>query len=365
MRRWLCCAVLLVVSCSEKSNEPKAVQASVVRHAAPTVVEAPAPAPVDPHAATYESIRNQIDRWDGDETRLTDARERLMAILAQDREYAPAYVGLARVEVARGDQKEETEGAALERASKFVSHALKLDESSLDAHVTAGWIAQVRGDFDLAEESLRKADAIEANHSEVKLIRAAIAREMEDSKRMMALAKEVIAESTDEDDRAGAYEILIDAYESGLHFDEAEAAYHELMKLRPDSAYAHTRYAAFLLVRDDVDGAVREGEAAAKIRKYPLGTAVLVRAYLVKARQLWDTNHIQESADYIGKAGTLADESAELTYALGQFYEWAAIRSRDAAMKKKALASYKRTLELDPRHMEAGPAIARLEKPRA
>ena len=364
MRRWLCFALLLAASCSEEPSTPVNTASAVAPKPAATLTSpAPDAASTDTFATDYAVIRQQITRWDGDEAKLTDARQRLMAIIARDRTYAPAYAGLARVEAALGPQKEDKhEGAALERATKFAQHAVKLDESSFEAHITAGWIARFRGDFDLAEASLRRAEELKPGSTEVKLVRASIALEQEDPQRMMKLTREVIAQSTDEDERAEAYNYLIAVYEAGSHLEEADAAHKELISMRPNSAWAHGNYAALLLIRDDVDGAIREAERAAEIRKYPIGTAVLAQSYLVKAQQLWESNKITESANLIAKVGELASGNADLSFALGKFYEGAAIRGKDASMKKKALASYRKALELNPQHMEAERAVARMSK---
>ena len=367
-----CCAaavVLFTVSCSNDAPVPgRAAQANAAA-AAVDVVQRPAAAdPLSPSASDalhddYLAVSRQITRWDGDEEKLKDARERVMAILAKDRSYAPAYVALARVEYASGYNKDGTyEPEALDRAAKFVNHALKLDSSNHEAHCTAAWIARYKGDFDVAEESLRKADELRPAHAAQKVVRASIATAENDPQRAVQLSREVIAESADEDHRADAYQYLIEAYLRGSHLQEADAAYQELLKLRSDSASVHGSYAWLLLARDDIDGAVREAEAAARIRKYDMGTAVLGAAYLAKAQQLWEANRIGESAGYVEKVGELASDNAEVSYALGQFYEGAAVRGRDPSMRKKALASYKRVLEISPRHMEAERAVARMER---
>lgn len=374
MLRTMCCAtlsLLLSVSCSpETKTEPSAGQASAVPKPAP----APAPASAagatadsgtggDPFAADYASIRRQITRFDGDTAKLDEARQRIMDILARDRGYAPAYVALARIEVLEFTDGEFSQSEVLQRATKLMNHALKLDPNLYDAHRTAAWIAVRSGDYDLAEESLRKAEELKPGHPPAKLLRAWMALQQEEALRAVQLAREVAATTTaDDDDRADAYRLLTLVYESGLHLEEADAAYRKLLELRPDSSLAHGHYAELLLHRDDVDGAIREAEAAANIRKYPQGTSVLARSYLQKAQELWDANRIAESASYIQKVAGLAGDNADLSYALGVFYEGAAVRGRDASMRRKALASYKRALEINPRHIDAERAVHRLAR---
>ena len=356
-------ALLILVACG---GEPPASQSategtrprpaiSAAAMTAPTAASA-----TDPFAAEYEDIRLQLARWDGDTAKIDDARERLKAIIAKDRNYAPAYVGLARAEALSGYKGgREYEPAGLDRAAKFVAHAIKLRPDYFDAYVEKAWIASFRGDIDIVEEAVRRADELKPGHPRVKLVRAAVA---DDVKTAARLAKEVIAESKSTDDKIHAYSVLVDVYQYGRHLDEADAAYREVLKLRPDAAWAHGNYAGFLLQRDDIDGAIREAEAAMKIRKYPLGLRTLVLTYIAKADQLWDANRIAESATYVAKIGSLGNDQPDLMFALGKFYERAAIRGRDASMRQKALASYRRVLELNPRHMEAERAVARLER---
>lgn len=369
LRLFGCAAAVafLVVSCSSEKRSPQPVaQADALPKTSlgPKTDAGPPPAdPVaDPFAEEYIAIRSQITRWDGDTAKLDDAKQRIMGILAKDRDYAPAYVALGRIEALKAHEEGEMKPEGLDRGTKFVNHALKLDPNLFEAHRTAAWIATVGGDFDIAEESLRKAEALRPGDQGLNLVRAYVALYQEEILKGLDFARSVVADSTDDDDRADAYRVLTILYESGLHLEEADGAYKELLKLRPEWASAHGSYAALLLHRDDVDGAIREAEAAANIRKYPAGKAILARSYLRKAQELWDANKIRESAAFIQKVGSLADDDANVSFALGQFYEGAAIRGRDPSMRKKALASYKRALEIDPRHMEAERAVNRLDK---
>lgn len=360
-------ALFLLAACAEEAKKPEAAadeKPKVVKASAATLAPPVAAAATDRFASRYEEIRSMLTRWDGDATKIDLARARLKEIVAEDRSYAPAYVGLARCETLGGyDGGVKFESAALDRAEKFVNHAIRLQPESFDAHIERAWIMRYRGDFDLAEESLRRAEELKPGHPEIKLVRAGIALEQsEDIQGATRLAREVVAQATDDDLRARAYSFLVFMYEAFAHKDEADAAHRELVRLRPQSAWAHGNYAGFLLRRDDVDGAIREGEAALRIRKYKHAEATLARAYLSKAQQLWDESRIQESASYVEKVRVVAGDKPELMFALGQFYEGAAIRGRDASMRKKALESYRRALELDPRHAEAERAVARLER---
>ena len=218
------------------------------------------------------------------------------------------------------------------------------------------------GDYDIAEESLRTAEQLRPEDPGLNLVRAYIALRQREIQNALQFARKVTANATDADDRADGHRVLALIYQSGLHLDEADASYRELLKLRPDSATAHASYARLLLHRDDVDGAIREAEEALRIRTFPMGKFVLTQAYLRRAQELWDAKRIAESAAFIEKVAAISDEDAEISFALGEFYESAAVRGRDASMRKKALAAYKRALQIDPRNAEAGRAVSRLER---
>lgn len=362
-------ALLLLAACSNElqTKSQAEVEAKASATQASFLASAPAPSPSteDPFAREYVSIREQIDQAEENEFAVNNARDRVKVILAKDRNYAPAYVALADAEVASmylesTESKEEVD-AALVRAKKFVNHALKLQPDNIDAHMQSAWVSLFQGDYEIAEESLRYVESLKPGYPEAKLVRAGIAIENQDIPGMVKLAKEVIAESGNVHDRVIAYNFMITGYRLGAHNDEADAAFKKLLELRPESAWAHGNYAGFLLQREDIDGAIREAETSMNIRKSPPVTATLARAYLKKAQEMWEANRIHESAALVEKVGNLANDEPELMYILGQFYEGAAVRGRDPSMRKKALASYQRALELDPKHREAERAVERLQ----
>jgi tetratricopeptide (TPR) repeat protein len=96
------------------------------------------------------------------------------------------------------------------------------------------------------------------------------------------------------------------------------------------------------------------------IRKYKEAEGVLAMAYIRKAQQMWEESQIQQSAAYIEKVRGVAGDNPNLMFALGQFYETAAIRGRDRSMRQKAVEAYRRALELDPKYKEAELALERL-----
>lgn len=361
----VCCAVaILVAACSsEPDATPQAEKAAARPATVQASVVAPASLAVDPFAEEYGEITRSLDNWDGDNAVVDQARTRAMAIVSKDREYAPAYILLARCEALAGTGNEEStlpDGRA--RAWRLLNRALALAPDNFDAHIGAASLATGDGDFDKAEESLRLAGALKPGHAALKSVRVAIANGEEDLPKMVQLAREVLADSQDPFIRFQAYRHLLYAYEGHLHLEEADAVYKELLQLRPESAWVRGGYARLLLHRDDIDGAIREGEKALSIRRYHVAVAALVGAYLRKGQEQWDAGRIAESTATVQKVAALADDSPELMVALGQFYEHAALRARDASFRRKALDAYRRALELNPRHMEAERSAARLAK---
>ena len=365
IRRAALCA-LLAVGCTQK-QEPVAPAAAAPR---PTpVVQAsaiPAVAPAgdaDLLASEYRQADDILRKWEGDKAQLEDARSRLMAIVAKDKGYALAYVGLANVEIrTKPDNEDESPTVHQERAYKFSQHALKLNPELYEAHLAAGWIARHERDTDKAREAAEAAEKIRPNTAGVRLLRADIGLTGDDPRETVKHAKDALEVATDPYDKAAAYRYLVEAYEFGSHLEEADHAYQEMLKATPDSSSAHARYSALLLYRDDVDGAVQHAEKAMSLFKSPLAEAVYAQAYLKKAQMLWDANQVAESTKYVEKIAELPGSNARVSFALGKFYENAAVRGKDKAMRKKALVSYKKAVELDANYEDAKRAVERLEK---
>ena len=365
IRRAVLCA-LLAVGCTQKQELAAPVAAAPAP--APVVqasaIPAAAPAPdTDLLASEYQQADDILRKWEGDKAQLADAKNRLMAIVAKDKGYALAYVGLAKVEVrTESDSDDESPNESLARAYKFSQHALKLNPDLYEAHLTAGWIARYERDTDKAREEADAAEKIRPNTAGVRLLRADIELSGDDPRETVKHAKQALEVATDPYDKAAAYRYLIEAYEFGSHLEEADHAYQEMLKCTPDSSSAHARYSALLLYRDDVDGAVQHAEKAMSLFKSPLAEATFANACLKKAQTLWDANQVAESAKYVTKIAELPGDNARVSFALGKFYEDAAVRGRDKDMRKKALVSYKKAVELDANFEDAKRAVERLEK---
>lgn len=358
--------ILTLGACSKK-EQPAPAQQPV--QAAVTAPKPAAPAPPAPAADELKSEYQKADallddHWWGSGATLEAAKNQFTALLEKDRNFAPAYTGLARVEFLSGYFRgDEFDSTALARASKLNAHALELDPNFFDAHILAGYLARYSNDYDLARASFDRAGEIGGiHHADVLLGRAELADAENDSAAMVALAKQTIAGSYDLTARARAYGYLIDAYGMGGHNDQVDAAYREQLKARPDVAWFHGNYAGFLLRRGDVDGAVREAETAIRIDPYPIGMRTLARALLAKANQQWESGQYAEAGKTIERMAPMAGDDPALCASLGSFYEAAAIRSRDAAMRARALEWYRKALALAPEDRELQRVVARLDR---
>lgn len=366
--RWVI-AVALCAGCTKTAERPVAPvePPKAVETAAPSAPPAPAPEPApDPLEASYLEGKKILQAWGGDGRKLDEARKIFMGLIEKNREYAPAYVGLARVERAAGYRSGWTyDPEALNRAWKLVHHALKVDPQLFDAHVTAAQISIDRRDMDLARSSADQAEELRPGDVRVKLLRAAIAQRDRQPDEMVRIARDVIATSQDGEDRTYAYELLIGYHRMHSEMDAVDAAYKEQLKLQPESAWIHGNYAEFLLSRGSIDPAIAEAEHAIRILPYPIAVGTLAQAYFAKSNELWEAKRYDESAAYVEKVAAIAgDKDPGVSMELGQLLERGAIRSHDPKLRQRAIRAYRKALELDPKNEEAKHAIDRLTAPR-
>lgn len=363
---WWAASLLLAASCSDDPPQPRTV-ASATPAPQPTASAATIPAEPDrpsfpdPYAADLLKANDLIRDYGGDGRVLQQARESVMSILGKNREYAPAYASLAAIEYKAGYLGgTRYDPDALARASKFAAHALKLDPNLFEAHYANAMIARYRGDVDASRASLDIAEGLRPDDPRVKLARAGLAEAESNPKEMLRFAREVIEQSKDKRDLAAAYQYVVSAYAGGGHLDQADAAYRELLKVSPDSAWAHGNYARFLLRRDDLDGAIREGERALALMRYPAAMATLAEAYVRKADQMWNAGRVDEASMYVARVASLSGDDPIIAMSLGSYYERAYRRADDKQYRDRAVEAYRRALQLDPNNRQAAKNIARL-----
>lgn len=361
MRTLVCVGLLLAVGCRVVSEQRSAGTTTAAAQSEPAPALPDPPPPPDPFAKDYEKAAMLLRHWEGDPRQLELARALLMSIMAKDRNYAAAYAGLARVEAhagAKGDNGYDP--AALERAAKLATHAIKLAPNSFDAYLAAGWIATEQKEFNRARDALGVADGLSRNNPEVHLGQARLASAEANTSQMLNHAHEVLAKSKDPSQRATAYQFVADAYEGGGHNDAAEKAYRELIRLKPRSASAHASFARFLRRSGDLDGAVREGEESLRLTPSTWSRASLGSAYLARAELNWKQGRLDEAAIDVEKTIALSPDGADSWSAVGAFYERASRRAGDPALRERAINAYRRSLALDRTNADAGAALARM-----
>ncbi|MFZ2490289.1 MAG: hypothetical protein WA208_02280, partial [Thermoanaerobaculia bacterium] len=316
--------------------------------------------------ASYDTALADLRQWQGDPAVLERARTAFTQLVNRDRNFPLGYVGLARTEYYAGFMRARTyDQGPLDKAWKYVNHALKLDPQCYDAHLASSYISMARGDYDIARDSLASAAEIDPASPRHTLAQAHLAEREEEVAESMRLARDVVARSQDPIDVRQARQILIGAYGLGGQLEEADAEHREILKLDPKGAWSHGNYAQFLLARDDIDGAVREAEAAVAITPYPIAVNTLARALLIRARREWDDNQVAVAGRTLERVAELAKDDPETYAGLGGFYEGAAIRAKDPSMRTRALEWYEKALALSPDDPELQKVVARLKRSRA
>ena len=348
-------AVLLFLLCGASCAQKEAATAAAPKKPAakPATVAASVVTPAVTAAASdpeYLRARDLLDGWDGETGKVDQARDIAMKMLATNTAYAPAYVILARCELDNAymsGNEWDLEGTT--RARKFADHALKLDPANVDAMVASAKTWMALRDFDAALHVLDDVDAARPGNPEAKEIRATVFLETGRYKEAVALAKEVVASPDARVSTKWSANYDMALIDDALGYkDAADAANRAAIALNPSSAWGHGNYSYFLLKRGDVDGAIAEGERAVKLTPYPLALEMLARAYIAKASALYDGRQYREAGGYVEKALALSGNNARTNLAAGMFYASAYGRSHDRELKDRAVAAFRKTLELDP-----------------
>ncbi len=313
-------------------------------------------------ASDYAKASKLLGEWEGDNRQLEEARKLLYSIIGRKRDYAPAFVGLSRLELkAAYIGRREYDRDGLERARKFADHALKLDPNVPLGHVTRAYVAINQHDLEVASNELDRAEEQTPSAAVVRLGRASIAREEGNAREIVRWANEALAAKDATDlNRISAYGHLASTYEGLGAIEKADTAHRQGLRLRPNSAWGHGNYADFLLRRGRVEEAVTEAERAVKLMQYPAGLMTLVKAYVARANELWDARQYDAAGVFVEKAARIAAGDADAFYILGTFYERASKKSGDHTLLARATTAYKKALELNPEHAGARNALRRI-----
>jgi tetratricopeptide (TPR) repeat protein len=350
------CAALLLVLCACHHERPAAAQTPAAPPPKPVAIAA-APA-VDPHAERYATVQKQIDKWGGDHADLDAARNGAMEILAANRDYAPAYVALARIEYREGYINGwQYEPANLERASKLVNHALKLDPDNREAHITAANIAAYSGNFDIARDHLDAAERVPADDGAVVLGRMTLEQVQRHPDEAIRIAR-AGASKIKPDEVAAYQDKLATCYQWLRMTDDAEGAYRAALVASPKSAWLHSNYAGFLVARKRFEEAIPIAEQAVAIMPFGMGFRNLFTAYGGRLSELWHDRRYDEASRIVEKIERIGHDNADAQYEVGTYYELVAMRQPDGGFLDRAEAAFKRALVLEPDHEGAKHELA-------
>lgn len=357
-------AAVLTAGCSPSEPSPAPVAEADTAAAPAPVEEAPA-APAGDLAKDVAEAREILANYGGDGDDLAKAKELLLSVLKRDRDYAPAYVELARLEYKggylSGDAYERTR---LINAEKFLNHAFSLESDLPNGHLARARVRLYLGELDLAEESLAAAEASGIAKAELDTVRARIAAEYHDVAGAMRLARSVI------DDETAHVSLRIEmlqfiapqlAYE-GFRAD-AQAAYEKVIELEPDHAWGHGNYASFLLGIGEVEAGLRHAERAVEIMPYPVGLRTLARASIMRAEELHREQRFAEAGTLIERmVKKVGDDDPDIHQLLGDYYWSAFFRTSDVAFLDRAIEKYRAALALDPGRKDATRGLERATK---
>lgn len=368
-------SALLFSACSKTGRKPALASVARTQKAAPRPAaatsaraESATPAANDALAADIEKARTILVNYGGDGADLDAAKKIIYGVLERNRDYAPAYVELARLEFLSGylsgDRFERTQ---LINADKFVGHAISLDPKLPRAYRVRALIQTYLGEFDGAKDSIATAESLGLPADEVAGVRAEIADEQHDDKTALRLARTVVAsDSASAELKGRMLDVISPILERGGFRSDAQDALEKAVALEPHSAWAHGNLAAFLLRHDDAAGAVDQAERAVAITRYPLAVSVLARAYLARAGQLYDAGQFGEAGRMIERfsknVGTGHPEPLRM---LGDYYYAIFVRTSDPKYLDRAAEQYRASLALDPKQPEVSTALQRVLKRRA
>jgi tetratricopeptide (TPR) repeat protein len=249
-------------------------------------------------------------------------------------------------------------------ARKFTEHALKLDPTLFDGMLLMADINVTAGDYDLARTWADRAESRRPGDLEVKATRANIAMREHDFRTAVAEARDVAANAKETYVREEGDFVLYTIYANQGFNQQAEATLQEMVKLSPGKAIVHDLYAGFLLHQNRVDDAITEAERAGGLSNDSLTNRVLATVYAAKADALWSSHANGDAVHYVDKAMPFMGDDADSYYSAGNFYARAADKLGKPELKERAVAAYKKALEIMPDHANARRALERMTQDR-
>jgi Tfp pilus assembly protein PilF len=345
-------AIVVAAGCGkeEEAAAPAPVQTDTAAEAA-----AAAKAALESIEADTASARQLIVAYAGDDADLDAAKELLKSVLTRDRDYAPAYLELARLEYRGGYiGGDERHGARVENAFKFLKHAVSFGADLPEAHALQARIHLERGEYDLAEVSLEKAELAGVAKEQLDAIRARVAAAYDNEREAVRLAREVVADDAASDVLKFEMLTFIGSRLSKQGFRaEAQEEYERAIEVLPDSAWGYGNLASFLLDHEYVEAGLENAEKAFEINPYPGAVRTLARATVMRSEELYRLKRNDEAERVISSlerripAGTAAVDEM-----LGDYYTRLYDATSSVAYLDKAIEKYRSAVAAEPENTD-------------
>jgi tetratricopeptide (TPR) repeat protein len=328
----------------------------------PTIAPTVPSADATPQVEAYTKAMRLIDAYTGDDAPLVSAEGELKRLLARDPRSALAHVGLARVEFKRAYRgRGDYATGGLARARRLADQALENDPKLGDAHVVRGWTLRASKDRDGARAALAEARRLAPASPRMLLLAAELAMDGGDIDGAENALRQALERPLDRQLAGSALGSLCDVYLQRGDLDADDEAHRAIIELEPESAWAKSNYAHFLLARGNPDGALTWAEAALQQMRHGAAETTLAEAHCAKGeRLLWESGDAAAAAREFHAAANAASDHACAAYGLGAYHQYLGVAGQERTRLQEARRFYRQALMLDPRHALARRALAAL-----
>lgn len=371
MVSFLALALFVAVRCRDTETPPAPVEsagATAIETRDKPVAAEGKPSASDDLAADVAKANKLIVGYRGDGAVLSSAKDILMSVLTRDRNYASAYVELARLEYKAGYiSNDDFERTRLINADKFLRHAFKLDPDLTEGLLLQASVKLRLGEFDEAEKSLEAAASHGASAAALDAGRARLAAAYRDEKEAFRYARSVIANEASPDVlKVEMLTFMAGRLDYTGYRAEAQAAYEQVVAIDPTDAWGQGNLASFLLNHGETVRAMEHAERAVKITPYPIAVRTLARAYVTRAEELHKEKRFDEAARLIERLGkTVGADNPDVDQMLGNYYRTLFVRTSDLTYLDRAIARYRAVLATDPDRTEVAGTLQQLVERRA
>ncbi|MCB1853075.1 MAG: tetratricopeptide repeat protein [Gammaproteobacteria bacterium] len=236
----------------------------------------------------FDQARNILDSWRGERAKLSQAQQLLASVIKTDAIYAPAYRELGRLYIMVGyKNRDNYDPRSLSPAEAAIRKSIEIEPGYADAYVLLGHLYTNMKQYDQARSALQKGESLGTKSPWIQLNWAALLEKQGEFEAAVKRYKVVVDSNTPNKKAYGAaLEGLIKYYIVKDDLEAADAWYKRQLVYEPSNAWAWGNYAGFLLCRrNDVDGAIKNGEKALSIMNYGIGRFTLACALYTKWAQ--------------------------------------------------------------------------------